>query len=220
MQIADVKGETRNPGNRRANRKLRTGGLVPAVIYGHGKDPETVALSQHDLELALHRLQHVLNVQVGGKKGQYLVKEVQYDHLQMHPIHVDLMRVDPNERVQVKVPIELRGEPHGIHEGGELVHVITDLDVECRLLEIPEFVRPVVDHMGVGDTLHIKDLELPEGVTATGNGDDVVVVVRAKRGVTVDELEQAAEPTAEAGGKEPEVFGRTAKDESEGKSGD
>jgi large subunit ribosomal protein L25 len=213
MQIANLKGEPRQPGNRNANRRLRNRGLVPAVIYGHEEQPVTVALSLHDLLLALEHLQHVIDLDINGRRTRYLVKDVQYDHLQKTPIHVDLMRVAPNERVRVRVPVELKGEPHGVHEGGVLVHVIADLEVECRLLEIPEIIRPDVAHLGVGQVLHVKEIELPAGVQAAHDPDDIVATVRAKRGVQAEAEEEGAEEVTAEASKEPEVIGRTGKEE-------
>ncbi|HUU94984.1 MAG TPA: 50S ribosomal protein L25 [Phycisphaerae bacterium] len=217
MQIANMKGEPRQPGNRGANRRLRKRGLVPTVIYGHEQEPETVAVSLHDLLLALEHVQHVIRLEIDGQQQQYLIKDVQYDHLQKTPIHVDLMRVDPNERVHVKVPVELKGEPHGVHEGGVLVHVIADIDVECRLLEIPEVIRLDVAHLGVGQVLYVKDIELPEGVEPRHDPDDIVATVRAKRGVRAEEEE--VEEVAKEPGKEPEVIGRTGKEEEDAREG-
>jgi large subunit ribosomal protein L25 len=211
MQIASIQGETRKPGGRHANYRLRKRGLVPAVIYGHGLPPETVALSQRDLLRALEHAQHVIKLSIDQRGTQYLLKDVQYDHLQHRPIHVDLMRVDPSERVTVNVGIELRGEPKGVHEGGDLIQVLTDLDVECPLLNIPEMLRLKIDHLGVGEALHVRDIELPEGVITRHSPDDVVATVRAKRGVAVEEEE--AEALVEEAGAEPEVIGRAAKEE-------
>jgi large subunit ribosomal protein L25 len=213
MEIAVIQGEPRAPGGRHANRRLRKRGLVPAIVYGHEQAPETIALSRHDLMLALDRARHVVKVAIGRKQTQYLLKDVQFDHLQQEPIHADLMRVDPNERVRVNVAIEFKGEPHGIHEGGELLHIRTDLDIECPLVAIPEMLRVRVDHLGVGQTLHVGDLELPEGVTTHHNADDVIATVRAKRGGLGGAAEEEAEEAPEEAGAEPEVIGRTAKEE-------
>jgi len=128
-----------------------------------------------------------------------------------------LMRVDADERVTVKVGIEFRGEPHGLHEGGELIQVLTDLEIECPLLDIPEALKVPVDHLGVGQALRVGEIELPEGVTTPLNPDDIVATVRAKRGGLATE-EAEPEAAAEEGGAEPEVIGRTAKEEG-GESG-
>lgn len=213
MQIAVIQGEARSRGGRHANRRLRKRGLVPAIIYGHEQAPETVALSQHDLLLAIKRAQHVVKVAIGKQQKRYLLKDVQFDHLQHEPIHADLMRVNPKERVRISVGIEFRGEPHGVHEGGELILVMTDLDVQCPLASIPEALLVKIDHLGVGETLHVRDLELPEGITTHQNPEDVVATVRAKRGGLGGPAEEGAEAAAEEGGAEPEVIGRASKEE-------
>ena len=211
MEVAVVQGERRQPGGRHANERLRRRGLVPAVIYGHRQAPETVALSRHDLLLAIEHARHVIKLVIDGVEQQYLLKDVQYDHLQQTPIHADLMRVDPEERVAVKVALELRGEPKGLHEGGELIQLLTELEVECPLLKIPEVLRPRIDHLGVGESLHVRDIELPEGIVARNHPDDVVATVHLRRGVTVEAEEEAAE-VAEAAA-EPEVIGRADKEQ-------
>jgi len=209
MEIAKIRGEPRQPGSRHANERIRRRGLIPGVIYGHGQPPETVSLSYHDLDLALERATHVIELDAQGQKSLYLIKDVQYDHLQKDPIHVDLMRVDRNERVEVKVPLRFKGEPRGTHEGGELIHIVTDLELECPLLEIPEVVYHNIRELGLNAALYIKDLELPAGVKSLHEPEEMVAIVRPKRGVEGEELEGAvpAEGTAE-----PEVIGKGKED--------
>lgn len=206
MEITTIKGEKRPSGGRHANERLRRRGLVPAVIYGHNKPPQNVALSLHDTVLALQQMAHVVNLEVEGQARQYLVKEVQFDHLQKDPIHVDLMRVDPNERVRVKVSIELRGKPVGTAQGGTLVHILTDLEVECLLLKIPQGLRAKVDHLALNEALYVRDLELPADVKVLHSPDEIVAIVHPPRGTTTAEItavEEGAETTAE-----PEVIGK------------
>jgi large subunit ribosomal protein L25 len=216
MEIATVQGEGRKPGSKHANENLRRRGLVPAVIYGHGEANDTVSLSRHDLELALKHLNHVIQLDIDGQTRQYLIKDVQYDHLQKTPVHVDLMRVDPNERVEVKVPVELKGTPLGVAEGGNLVQVITDLEVECPLLEIPEQIRARVDHLKLNEGLQVSTLQLPEGVRVLHEPGDIVAVVHPPRGMTTAEIE-ALEGAEEGAAEEPEVIGK-GKEEKEGEN--
>jgi large subunit ribosomal protein L25 len=218
MEIANIKGETRRREGRHANDQLRRRGMVPGVIYGHGRGPELVALSRHDTELALRHMQHVISLQIDGAGQQYLIKDVQYDHLQKTPIHVDLMRVDPNERVHVKVSLELKGTPKGCLHGGNLVHVMADLDVECLLLNIPESIRARVDHLGLTEALHVKDVQLPPDVRATADPDDIIAVVHPPRGKLDSDLEEE-EAAAEGEGAEPEIIGKGPK-EGEDEGGD
>lgn len=215
MDIATIQGEARTLGGRHANDRLRRQGLVPAVIYGHGKDPEYVSLSRHDIELALAHLQHVVQLKVGGHEQQYLIKDVQYDHLQKTPIHVDLVRVDPNERVRVKVAIDLRGTPAGTLKGGTLVQVLAEAEVECLLLKIPDSIRARVDHLELNDMLHVREIELPPDIKILHGPDDIVAVVHPPRATVTPEAEAAAP----AEGAEPEVISKGVKEEAEDEAG-
>ena len=217
MEIACLRSERREPKGKKDSARLRRRGLIPAVIYGHKKEPEAVAISLHDLKRSLEHMAHVLKLEATGNE-QFLIKEIQYDHLQQTPIHVDLLRVDPNERVHVKVSIELRGTPAGSHEGGTLVQVMTDIELDCLLTSIPDSLRHSVSEMGLGQVLQVKELELPAGAEALHGPDDIVATVRAPRGGTEEEETPEVEDE-EAEAKEPERIGRTAK-ETEDKAGE
>lgn len=210
MEVASIVGEKRAPGSRNANNRLRQRGMLPAVIYGHGEAPEHVAVSMHDTVAALENAAHVIELKIDGKGEKYLIKEVQYDHLQKTPVHVDLMRVDLTERVTVTVPLDFRGTAAGAAAGGVLTHVIADLEVECLVTAIPESIRVKVDHMQLGDTLFVKNLELPEGVTAKHEPDDIVAVCRQPRGGLEEGVVAPAEGESSA---EPEVIGKGKADE-------
>ncbi len=212
MHIETIRGETRQAGGRHANARLRRNGLVPAIVYGHGEAPETVALSAHDLKLVLEHLVHVVKVDVSGKTRTFLLKDVQYDHLQADPVHVDLMRVATDDRVKIHVAIEPRGEPQGMHEGGVVQPVLTDLHVECPLTEIPDALQPNISHLHVGQVLRVADLVLPPGTKALHDDAEIVLSIKAKRGPVEGEEEavEAAEGEEEA---EPEVISRGKTDE-------
>lgn len=208
MQIASVAGEARELGGRHANDRLRRRGMIPGIVYGHGETPENVAVSLHDLEQALHRMQHVIKLNIAGAETPFLIKQVQYDHLQRTPLHVDLMRVDLNERVRgIKVGLEFKGTPVGVRAGGVLTTVITDVEIECLLTEIPEVIRVNIDNLGLGEAIHVRELELPPGVKAMAAPDATVIAVRHKK--TDEPIAAAAEGEAAA---EPEVIGRVAKE--------
>ena len=203
MEITTVQGEARQPGNRHANERLRHGGLIPAVIYGHGEAPEHVSLSRHDVELALEHAAHVINLKLQGGEKQYLLKDVQYDHLQKTPVHVDLVRVDVNERVKVNVPIEFRGTPKGVAEGGTLLHVISELEVECLVLQIPDAIRVRVDHLVINQQLHVSDVTPPENATILNAPTEIVAIVQPPR---AEAVVAPAVVEGEATSAEPEVI--------------
>jgi large subunit ribosomal protein L25 len=204
MELAHLTGETRSAGGSRAAARLRQLGKVPGIVYGHGEDPIAVAVPQHDLELLLHHGTLLMELELNGNRQRVLVKEVQYDHLGTTPIHVDLARVRLDERVRVTVPVELRGTPKGVKEGGVLDQVIADLEVECLVTEIPERLRVDISEMALGSTLKIGEIPLPEGVKVMASPELVVCTVRQP----VEE-EEAAAPAAAAEGAaaaEPEVI--------------
>lgn len=209
MDIPVLKAEPRQAAGTRIARRLRASGRLPLIIYGHGEPPESISLDQAEVESALLHGVRTLELDLNGAKRPYLIKEVQYDHLDRLPIHIDLTRVDLNERVTVRVAIELRGIPQGVSEGGVLDQLMQHLDVECLVTDIPRTLHPPVNELGVGDSVMVKDLDLPDGVTALSGSDDVVATVRAL--LTEEESEESAEEAGESA--QPERIGRVRKDE-------
>lgn len=209
METATVQGQKREHGGKSANARLRRAGLLPAIVYGHNEAPEALALSLHDTQIALSQMGHLIKVEVDGTQTEYLIKAVQYDHLQQTPIHLDLMRVSLTDRVEVRVPIELRGTPKGAEDNGQTLQVISDLEVECPVHAIPERFRLKIDALKIDDALYVRDIVLPEGVTTSADPDEVVVIIQPPR--------VEAEPVAgEAGttSAEPEIIGK-GKEETE-----
>ncbi|MBI1826323.1 MAG: 50S ribosomal protein L25 [Planctomycetes bacterium] len=213
MEIITLKGEQRKTRGTQRARDLRKSGRLPVIIYGHGEPPEGISLARHDVGVALHHGARILQVTVNGATKPYLIKEVQYDHLASTPIHIDLARVDLTERVKVRVGIELRGTPKGLSEGGVLEQALASMEVECLVTEIPDTLRPVITEMKVGDTLYVKDLVLPPGVTALADPSDRIATVK----LFVEEAAAApaVEVAAEAVPAEPERIGRIRKEEPE-----
>ena len=209
-QTITVKAEARNERGSRANKRLRDQGLIPGVIYGHKQDVLPITLPKKETVNHLNHGAHVFSLAIDGKTENALVKEVQYDHLGMEVLHIDFARVDLNERVTVTVPIELRGTPKGAADGGVLTQVMADLEIECVVTDIPEVIKHSVADMELNSALHIKDLKLPAGATATHDGELIVATVKA--------IVEAAPAEAAEGSAEPEVIGK--KKEEEGAEGE
>ncbi len=209
-----ISGKTRQDKDTgsKASRRIRQTGWMPGTIYGHKQDPVSVLLPVHELELALRKGAHVLTIDLGGAKEQVLVKEVQFDHLGSKLLHVDLARVDLNERVKVMVQIVLRGTPKGAIEGGVLDQVLSQMEVECVVTQIPESFRLNVADLGVGQALHIKDVPVPAGTVATGDPETVVAVCRV---LGEEPAPEAAAAVGEPGPMEPEIISRGKAEEEE-----
>jgi large subunit ribosomal protein L25 len=203
METTTLTATPREGTGTKVARRERQAGRLPAIIYGHRETPEPVTLLAHDIDVQLAHGARVLNVDLNGRRGQYLIKEVQYDYRGTTPIHLDLMRVDLDEQVRVSVAIELRGTPKGLSDGGVLEQNLNELEVECLVTQIPETLRPLISHLGVNETLLVKDLELPEGVKALHDPEERVATIR----VLAEEPEAEAEVTEEEAAQ-PEIIGR------------
>jgi large subunit ribosomal protein L25 len=193
----------------RANKRLRETGKVPGVVYGHKEAVVPVALPKKELVNHLNKGAHVFDLGMDGKTEKVLVKEVQYDHLGIEVIHVDFARVSADERVEVTVPLVLKGEPAGEADGGVLQQIVNELEIECLVTDIPSVIVHNVSEMKLDDVLHIKELKLPAGVKALQDEDLVVAQVK-----TIEE--EAVTPAAEEGAAEPEVIGRKPEEGEEG----
>src|SRR5438105_1390282 len=146
-QTAQVTAQPRNELGSRANKRLRDAGFIPGVIYGHKEAVVPVTLPKKDTVNHLNRGAHVFDLSVDGRSEKVLVKEVQYDHLGIEVLHVDFARVSLDEKVEVTVPLELKGTPKGEAEGGVLTQVLAELEIECLVTDIPDVIRYNVSDM-------------------------------------------------------------------------
>lgn len=212
MEIQSLTVETRKAAGSRAAARLRKQGKIPGIVYGHKIDPEPIVLTYKEVETTLHHGAHLVNLNLGGKTQSCLIKDVQYDHLGSTLIHIDLARVDLTERVTVKVPIELKGTAKGVGEGGVLRQELMDLEIECPVASIPESIRINVTDFPLDHVLHVKEIQLPEGVKAMADEDAVVLTVR----IPLVRTEAAVAPV-EGATAEPEVIAK-GKIEEEGEA--
>ena len=176
-------------------RRLRAAGKIPAVIYGHGAEPQHVALPGHQVTLLIRRANALLDLDIAGASQLVLVKDVQRDPVLQIVEHIDLIVVKKGERVQVEVPVHVTGEtaPGTIFN---LDAVSLRLDVEAT--HIPENV--VVDVTGREDGAHIyaADIELPRGASLVDEPDLLIIGVSTPAGAAADEDEAAGAEGAAA----------------------
>src|SRR5450432_3493682 len=163
---AQVTVKPRSELGSRANKRLRDTGQLPGVIYGHKEAVVPVTLPKKEVVNHLNHGAHVFDLSIEGKNEKVLVKEVQYDHLGHEVIHVDFARVSLDEKVEVTVPLELKGTPKGEEEGAVLQQIVAELEIECLVTDIPDAIRHNVSEMEKDSVLRIKDLKLPQGVRA------------------------------------------------------
>lgn len=202
--------EKREGRGTRVAAQLRTTGKIPGVVYGHKEDTVSVSLLHDDLTRAIRQGARVVDLKTDAGVQTAQIIELQWDHLGKEILHVDFKRVSRDERIRVPVRIELRGIAPGVAGGGVLDQPLHSLDVECLAIAVPDSIRVAIGELQLGQAIHVKDLQVPEGVKLFNEPDAIVVQV------TVPAADEAA-PAAEVipGAAEPEVIGKAKVEEGE-----
>ena len=209
-QEKPVVAEVRAERGSRKNQIIRLQGKLPGIVYGLGKEPVAITLPGPETVAVLRSGSHILDVTLSGKTEKMLIQDVQYDYLQSSVEHLDLLRIDPNQKVRVKVALEFRGTPKGAKEGGILETQTAEVEVEVLALEIPDSIRVNVEHLELHQILHAKDIALPAGAKLMEYPEKIICQVRTVK-------EEVAAVVAEVTTTEPEVIGK--KKEEEGAEG-
>jgi large subunit ribosomal protein L25 len=196
-----------------AARRLRRQGLIPAVVYGHKQATIAVALNGEEFSSAVRHGQRVVDLKLDGATERALIQELQWDHLGKEILHVDFRRVSEHERVQVPVPVEVRGIAPGVTAGGILDQPLYVLEVECEVTAVPDSIRVNINELQIDQAIYVKDLHLPPGVKVIGDPDAIVIHVTAPKAEA--EAPAAAAAPAAAEQAEPEVIGRQRAEEEE-----
>lgn len=187
-----------------ATRRLRKAGMTPVVLYGHGEQNLHLAVPSREVAALIRH--HVKTVQLAGAAEEHaLINEMQWDPLGIDVLHLDLIRVNLKEMVEVTVPVRMHGEPEGVHQGGILLENVHEVDIRCSAGAIPEDVGLAVGGLKLGESLTAAHLELPEGVELVTDPETVIAHVEEPRAGRADE--------EEAGTAEPELIGRGAEGE-------
>lgn len=211
---AKLKAEPRQDSGKSVTRKMRAAGRVPAVVYGHGEATRMVSVDAHELDLLFKRVHWentLIEIDIDGEKApvRTLVKEVQAHAHRPFIFHVDFQQIHAGEMLHVEVPIRLQGNPPGVKAGGVLMQTISDLQIKCTPDNIPEFIDVDISALEIGDSIHLSDLTMPEGVTAEIDAERTICTVAPPTVVaTTAEEDEAAAAELD----EPEVIGREGED--------
>jgi len=212
-KTTELKAQPRAETGKEAARKLRAEGRIPAVIYGKDMEPRGLSLDLQETEYLFQRIaveNTILDLVIEGddEPVRTLIREIQsYPH-KPGLLHVDFLRIQKGVAVEVEIPISLEGVPIGVREaGGILEQIINEVRVKCIPSKIPEMFSLDVTGLAVGDSFHVSDLELEEGVDILVDADRTVCSVQVPKVVEVaveeeeEELEEGveeAEAAAEA----------------------
>ena len=190
--------EVRESFGKGAARKIRAVGKIPAVIYGHGTEPQHVTLPGHEVSLILRKSNQVLELDIQGKTQLALVKDVQKDPVRQIIEHIDLIVVRKGEKVTVDVPVHLEGEAA---PGTNVNHGSNTLSLEVEATHIPESIVISIEGLEEGAHILAKDIELPTGATLITDPETLVVGITAATVVDLGEVvesDAAAEAPADA----------------------
>ncbi len=166
-------------------RRLRVKGRVPAVVYGKGIEPVTVSVDRKELSAVVAGeggMNHLISLKGGaGLDGQLvIVADMVRDCLKGDPIHVDLHKVNLEEKVRVKVPVSMVGTAKGVKEGGMLELLMHNIDLECLASQIPEHIQVDISELAIGGSIHIADVTVPAGVKILDDLKATVVNILGK----------------------------------------
>jgi len=205
MELVTINAEQRKETGSAAGRKARRIGKVPAVVYGHKQEPVALILSGEEVKnIVSHRIKMV-SLNVNGVGESALVRDVQFDTFGEKVLHVDFERIAMDELVEVECPVEFVGVPKGAAAGGVVEHPVTDLEIECLPGNIPEVIKVSIGTMEIGDTIHVRDIKVPDGVKILTDADAILVTIRPP--AKAEEAEAAAPAESEAPA-EPELIRR------------
>ena len=198
--------EVRTERGKRRIRRLRASGKIPAILYGHGEETISLSAPTREVDAAIRHGSRVVELE-GGVKESALIREVQWNALGTHVLHLDLTRVSATERVKTEVHVELVGDAPGVHHGGILDHALHTLEIECSAASIPDKITLKINDLQLDQVILAGDLQLPEGVDLVTEATRPVVSCTTPIGLDKDEEAEASE------GAEPEIIGRKADDE-------
>ncbi len=224
MASASLSAKLRTTVGKGAARKMRTAGTVPAIIYGHGREPLSLAIDTHTLDKLLEKVSYkttVIELDCAGTVAKTLIREIQRHPFKRSILHVDFQELVAGEKVTVKVPLVFVGTPDGVRVGGGILdEVMRELEIVVDPSNIPNHIDVNVVPLTIGHSLHVRDLIVPDGVEVLDHPDQTVAVCAVPKAVAEPTPEEAAAAAA-AGtpAAEPELI-RKAKADDDAAEGD
>ncbi len=223
----NLSAEPREETGTGAMRRMRRAGQLPGVVYGAGGDAIPITLSGFEVSRHLEHeafYSHVLNLEMGGKKEQVILRSVQ-----RHPVrsdvllHIDLQRISKDAKIKMTIPLHFKGEdiaPGVKEQSGLISHLMTEVEVSCLPSDLPEFIEVDISELHIGELVHLSDLAIPESLELVelSHGHDHPVVTIHVRREQVEEEVEAEEPEGEEGEEQAAEAGAKDADSAEEES--
>ncbi len=196
-----------------AARRLRLKQQVPGIVYGADVQPQPITLELKDLMKALSHeavYSHILTLKIDGKAEKVVLKALSRHHIKNEVTHIDFQRIKAGEKLIMHVPLHFIGEDvaPGIKEGGVFSHLVKELEIKCLPENLPEYIEVDASHLGMEQSIHLSQVQLPKGVELTlevdENHDPVLISIHHPR---LEREEEAV--SSEEGAAAPEAEGST-----------
>ena len=212
--MSNLKAIKRDNTSSASNNKLRTAGLIPAILYG-GKDPnQKISIAKKDIKNIINSdtfLSKVLDLEIDGKKEKVLPRDVAYNVVSEEPIHIDFMRIVSGKKIILEIPVKFINQPEspGLKKGGVLNIVRRSVELKCSAESIPNDITIDLAGTDIGTSLKISSVKLPENVVPTISDRDFVIATVAAPTV-MKEPEKPAEAVSEGADGEAAAEGADA----------
>lgn len=220
METIEILIEPREAGGKRAVGRLRREGKLPGVVYGPKTDPVRLQVGRKELLDRVAELEgsHLIRMKSASpllEDRVALIKEVQLHPVTGEVLHLDFYEVDLTQRVSARVPLHFVGKAEGVVRGGILQPIVREIQVECLPTDIPGYLDVDVSSVDIGHSLHVRDLQIPEGVVVTNDLDSTLVTVVAPTVEEAPKVEEVPVVAPEA----PEAVSPVPEEKAEGGSG-
>lgn len=206
MATATLSAKKRTQAGKGVARKLRGAEQIPGIIYGHNREPQMLAVDGRELDRLLDRVSAettVVELDIEGATARTLIREIQRHPFKRQILHIDFLELVAGEKVTVNVPVVLVGTPAGVRNaGGVLDQILRELQVEVDPANIPNHIDVDVSGLDVNSSLHVSDIQVPEGVEVLDDADATVCVITPPR----VEAEGAAPAEGAEAPAEPELI--------------
>ncbi|WP_457552877.1 50S ribosomal protein L25/general stress protein Ctc [Desulfobacula sp.] len=192
MELIELSAKTRETSGKGAARKLRKNNAIPAIVYGEKKDPAMLSINTTDFVKIIRKNGSsglFFNLKIEGDPGEKkiaVLKDMQMDTFALNYLHLDFHEIDMDTMVTISVPVEAVGESKGVKEGGLLQIVRREIDVVCKPADTPENIQIDITNLDVGDSVHVRDIDLGENVEIPHEVDFTIITIVAP---TVEEEE-------------------------------
>jgi large subunit ribosomal protein L25 len=201
MENFEINAKVRTDTGKGASRRMRHAGIIPAIIYGAGKDPVSLSLSHNEINKNLSNesfYSHILTVNIDGKSEKAVLKDLQRHPYKPSILHLDLQRVSDTEKLSLRVPLHFINEDNCVgvkQDGGKISHQMTEVEISCLPKDLPEFIEVDLANVKAGEIVHLSSLTLPENVelVSLAHGDLPVASVNLPRGTQEEEEKDKTE---------------------------